>query len=226
MLTVSTIKGSESLRRNCVASILNPEQSYTFSNFFELRIDAIDLAEYFGYQFRRAPLNLKQYSQPVPKLQDLEEDILDTIPRLVRLNEQAKREGIIFPVIKFAVKTANALMRIEYPVKVSNQLQGTLDYLLSVSQLSQLLVIEAKQGDIDYGFSQLLAELIALDQWDRSPTIEQQPQLIGAVTIGDLWRFGVLDRTDKTIVEDVIGYGVPTELEKLVRVLIQSLIQP
>ncbi|BAU15011.1 hypothetical protein LEP3755_55670 [Leptolyngbya sp. NIES-3755] len=205
-------------------SILNENQTYTFSNFFELRLDAIDLANYFGYQFRRAPLSLPQYSGTLDRLPQLEEDLFDIIPRLVRMNEQSKREALIFPVIKTAARYANALIRIEQPLKITHQLQGSLDYLLSTDNLHQLVVIEAKQGDIDYGFTQLLSELIALDQWERSPTQEQQPQLIGAVTIGELWRFGILDRMKKQIIEDVIGYRVPSDLEMLLRLLIQALL--
>lgn len=45
---------------------------------------------------------------------------------------------------------------------VSNWLKGTLDYYF---QASNLLVIEAKRDNLDNGFTQLAAELIALDQW-------------------------------------------------------------
>ncbi len=206
-----------------MSSILNENQAYTFSNFFELRLDAIDLANYFGYRFRRTRLDLPQYLGALDRLAQLEEDLFDIIPRLVRMNEQSKREALIFPVIKTAARYANAFVRIEQPIKVSHQLQGSLDYLLSTDNLHQLVVIEAKQGDIDYGFTQLLSELIALDQWERSPTREEQPKLIGAVTIGELWRFGVLDRVEKQISEDIIGYRVPSDLETVLRLLIQAL---
>ena len=207
-----------------MSSILNEHQAYTFSNYFELRLDAIDLANYFGYEFRRAALTLPQYLGTLDRLAQLEEDLFDIIPRLVRMNEQSKREALIFPVIKTAARYADALVRIEQPIKVNHQLQGSLDYLLSKDNLHQLVVIEAKQGDIDYGFTQLLSALIALDQWDRSPTPEQQPKLVGAVTIGELWRFGVLDRAEKQITEDVIGYRVPSDLETVLRLLVQALL--
>jgi hypothetical protein len=42
--------------------VLNPDQSYTFSRYFELRIDPIDLATYFNYKFRRSPLNLPAFT--------------------------------------------------------------------------------------------------------------------------------------------------------------------
>ncbi|WNZ23996.1 hypothetical protein HJG54_14780 [Leptolyngbya sp. NK1-12] len=201
-------------------AILDPNQSYTFSNYFELRIDALELSQYFGYGFTRKQLTLNQYTGVLDRLDLLRTDILEILPRLVRSNEQAKREALIFPVIRTVAHYADTLLRIEYPIKVTAQLQGTIDYLLSIDNLHQLTVIEAKQGDIDYGFTQLVAELIALDQWEQSPAIEQQPVLIGAVTIGDLWRFGRLDRHTKSIAEDINSYRVPEDLEMLLRILI------
>jgi hypothetical protein len=49
-----------------------------------------------------------------------------------------------------------------------------------------MLVIEANQSDLTRGFTQLAAELAALEL--RSTT--QGEILYGAVTTGDLWRFG------------------------------------
>ena len=203
-------------------TMLDPNKSYTFRNYFELRIDALELAQYFGYRFTKRQLALKHYAGELDRLPALRSDILDILPRLVRSNEQAKREALIFPVVKTVAHYADTLLRIEYPIKVSEQLQGTIDYLLSIDNLQQLTVIEAKQGDIDYGFTQLTAELIALDHWEQCPSIEQQPILIGAVTMGDLWRFGQLKRQDKVITEDINSYRVPEDLDALLRVLIAA----
>lgn len=203
-------------------AILDPSKTYTFRNYFEIRIDALELAQYFGYGFARKQLTLKSYSGELDRLESLQTDILEILPRLVRSNEQAKREALIFPVVKTVAHYADTFLRIEYPLKVSEQLQGTVDYLLSIDNLQQLTVIEAKQGDIDYGFTQLAAELIALDQWEQSPSVEIQPVLTGAVTIGDLWRFGQLDRREKKISEDINSYRVPEDLDMLLRKLIAA----
>ncbi len=203
-------------------AILDPSKSYTFENYFEIRIDALELAQYFGYGFSRKQLTLKSYSGELDRLESLQTDILEILPRLVRSNEQARREALIFPVVRTVAHYADTLLRIEYPLKVSEQLQGTVDYLLSIDNLQQLTVIEAKQGDIDYGFTQLAAELIALDQWEQSPSVETQPVLTGAVTIGDLWRFGQLDRREKKISEDINSYRVPEDLDMLLRKLIAA----
>lgn len=46
---------------------------------------------------------------------------------------------------------------------VNEQLKSTLDYYLQ-SQDQELLVIEAKNADMQRGFTQLAVELIAVDQ--------------------------------------------------------------
>jgi len=45
-----------------VPSILQPEQSYTFSKIFDLKVEADELSAYFGYTFQRKRLNLPHYS--------------------------------------------------------------------------------------------------------------------------------------------------------------------
>ncbi|QYO64611.1 hypothetical protein [Leptolyngbya sp. 7M] len=47
-----------------------------------------------------------------------------------------------------------------------------------------------------------------------------QDILYGAVTIGDAWRFSILDRTQKRITQDIALYRVPDDLEELVRSMI------
>ncbi|MBO3459900.1 hypothetical protein G7B40_030140 [Aetokthonos hydrillicola Thurmond2011] len=96
--------------------------------------------------------------------------------------------------------------------------------LLSIDNLGQLLVIEAKRDDLDYGFTQLIAELIALDLWERSPKVEQQPELVGAITTGQIWQFALLDRNAKHIDQGLDSYVLPRDIETLLRILAQSLI--
>ncbi len=204
-------------------AVIDTNRSYTFSNYSELRIDPIDLAEYFSYSLRRTTLQLPQYQGAIHRLETLTADMNDILPRLVTMNEQAKREMLIAPVVRTVVQIADAFVRIEYPVNVSNQLQGNLDYLLSIDNLGQLLVIEAKRDDLDYGFTQLMAELIALDRWERSPKVEQQPELVGAITTGQIWRFAVLDRQAKHLDQGLDSYVLPRDIETLLRILVHAL---
>ncbi len=202
-----------------VSSVLQPNQSYTFSKIFDLKVEADDLSAYFGYTFQRKRLNLPQYVGPIDRLEELRSRIEAVMPYVSLTNETSRREVLISQVVLEIVQKTKAQLRIEYPIKVTEQLQGYLDYLLQ-SQ-NEILVIEAKREDMDYGFSQLVAEMIALDQWDRSPA---QPILIGVVTTGQIWRFGVLDRAKKNIEQGLDLYRVPEDLESVLRILIHALL--
>ena len=199
-------------------SILNPNQSYTFSKYFELAINADELVAEFGYSFSRNKLDLPQYEGELNRLQDLNDRIERILPNVILSSEISKREILIAPVIMELIYYTNAQLRIEYSLKVSEQLQGNLDYLIRHHQ--NLVVIEAKRDDLDSGFKQLCAELIALDNWDK---IGNQKILLGAISIGNIWQFGRLNRTKKHIEQGLSLYRVPEDLEPLMRILVQAL---
>ena len=203
---------------------INAQQAYTYSRYSELQIDPIDLCEYFGYRLDIVnELSLATLTGALADLPQLQQRLSRISTRLISRNEQSKREMLVAPVVEYVVEIADALIRIEYAVKVSHQLQGTVDYLLSIDNLAQLLVIEAKRDDLDYGFTQLMAELIALDQWERSPSRESQPILLGAITTGAIWQFAALDRVEKKIRQGVRSFRSPEDLDEIVRNLVGSL---
>jgi hypothetical protein len=39
--------------------------------------------------------------------------------------------------------------------------------------------------------------------------------IYGAITMGDIWRFGILDRQKKLIKKDIDAFVVPADLKKL-----------
>jgi hypothetical protein len=202
-----------------MSSILAPQQPYTFSKIFDLKIAADDLANEFGYTFKRDRLSLPQYQGELDRLLDLHQRIEEILPYVDLASETSRREILIAPVVIELVHYTKAELRIEYPIKVSEQLQGYFDYLLKSK--TDLLVIEAKRQDLDYGFTQLVAEMIALDQWERTPS---QPTLLGAVTTGKVWEFGLLHRASKQIVQGLESFRVPEDLDPLMRILVQALL--
>ena len=92
-------------------------------------------------------------------------------------------------------------------------MQGSLDYLIRAE--TQIVVVEAKRDDLTRGFTQLATEMIALSMIDGTPDV-----IYGAVTMGSLWVFGVLNKGAKLITQDISGYRVPDDLGDLVRVLV------
>ena len=200
-------------------SILNPHQSYTFSKFFEMGISPQDLAEEFGYTFSRKRLNLPQYQEPLDRLKELQERLEEILPYFDLANETSRRQVLVSPLILDLVHYTKSEVRIDYQIKVTEQLQGCFDYW--IKNRNNLLVIEAKKEDLDYGMTQLFAELIALDNWQDN---QQQTHLIGAVTTGKLWEFAKLDRAQKHLYQGLDSYRVPDDLDPLMRILVQTLI--
>ncbi|PZO17915.1 MAG: hypothetical protein DCF25_10425 [Leptolyngbya foveolarum] len=173
----------------------------------------------FGYSLARKRLNLPLYKGELGRLQELSDRINEILPFVSLTTEMARREILISRVVTELVHYTQAQLRIEYPLKISEQLQGSLDYLLRTD--TQMIVIEAKKEDLTNGFKQLAAEMIALDQWMDSP----QKQLIGAVTTGILWQFSQLDRDTKHIDQGLENYRVPEDVDTLMRILVRSLLK-
>jgi hypothetical protein len=199
------------------SAIIQPDQSYTFSDYFKLNFAPQDILAYFNVSLERRSLNLPQHSGTLDRLIDLKARIEESLPRLSLTSEMARREFLIAPVLTDLLHYTQAKLDVEYPVAVSHQLKGSLDYLLQNQQT--FLVIEAKNEDLERGFVQLAIELIALDQWIDS----DQPILHGAISTGNIWQFGQFDRRSRQVTQDLDLYRVPADLEPLLQILINIL---
>jgi hypothetical protein len=195
-------------------------RSYTFSEYFDLQIPADELIRDLGYHYRREQI---QPRLPVVEVGFDVSTVLNVMKRTRTVNESTKRETIVSPIVQAIVLETDTELRIEYPISVTPQLRGSLDYLVSKENFAELLVIEAKRNDLDYGFTQLAAQLICLDQWERSPELEVQPVLTGAVTTGDIWKFGQLQRHLKQITEGLNSYSIPDDVQSIFALLRQGL---
>lgn len=200
-------------------SILDLNQTYTFSKYFELNADPEELFAELGVKLESQNLNLPKALRSPQFLSALEARINRGLQLIDVTTEMARREILISPILFEVCSLVNQKIKIEYAVNVSNWLRGNLDYLIQSE--SQLLVIEAKNADIARGFVQLGAELIALDQWTNSTT----PMIYGAVTTGDVWKFGFLDRSNKILYRDTNVYAVPANLALLVSILLGIIVK-
>lgn len=189
------------------------EESYTFSQYFGLAFETGDILQELGYGFDTRALQLPTAQPDTLNEAALAVELQDNLAMVDPSSETARRESLIFPVLK-AVCHANSLkLRIEYPIRVSELLRGTLDYLIPDGR--NLLVVEAKQADLARGFTQLAVELIALSQW--KPNFSNL--LYGAVTTGESWKFGILDCAQATVVKDTNTYSIPINLGRLLSIL-------
>lgn len=198
--------------------IIDPTASYSFSQYGTLTFDTADLLAEFGMAFQSAALHLpeKQPIDPTPLAHELAENLTLVDPA----SEIARREALIFPVLKTVCKFIQSPLKIEYAIRVNNLLKGNVDYFIPAPQ--NFVITEAKNADLGKGFTQLAVELVALDQWIDAPV----ETLYGAVTTGDIWKFGLLHRQQKLIQKDINTYGVPNDLAKVLAILFGITLQP
>ncbi len=199
--------------------ILQEETSYTFCSYFELPNDTDEVLAEFGYALVQKRLQLPRSSHILPGLEELKQQLESTLPFVRLTSETAKREILVAPVLSRVAVLSQQILRIEYPIKVNNFLQGTLDYLLRSHH--SLVVVEAKRDDLTRGFTQLATEMIALSLLEDAPD-----RVYGAVTIGNLWIFGILDAQARAIVQDIGSYTLPDDLSDLVHILVGILEEP
>jgi hypothetical protein len=192
--------------------ILQEGQSYTFRSYFEMTYEADEILAELGYALSRASLELPRTNRQLERVAELRQRINESLPLVSLSSETARRETLVAPVLLEVARYCQCQMRIEYPLSVNNWLKGNLDYFLKLNP--GLLVVEAKNDDLTRGFTQLAVELIAISE------VEEGDVFYGAVTIGDAWRFGRLEKTKQQIFQDISLYRIPNDLEDLMNILV------
>ena len=193
--------------------ILQENANYSFRSYFELPNDPDEILAEFGYTLKQARLQLPKTNRSLDGLVELQQSLEAILPYVQLTSETAKREILVAPILTRVAIICQQVLRIEYSLKVNNFLQGNLDYLIRSNH--SLIVIEAKRDDLTRGFTQLATEMIALAMTEESPTV-----IYGAVTIGNLWIFGLLDSDTFTITQDITSYAVPDDLDTLIKILV------
>lgn len=192
--------------------ILQEGQSYTFRSYFEMPYEADEILAELGYALVKTRLNLPRSNRQLERLEELRQRIDESLLLVSLSSETARRETLVAPALLEVARYCQCQVRIEYPLSVNNWLKGNLDYFLKRN--TGLLVVEAKNDDLTRGFTQLAVELIAISE------VEEGDVFYGAVTIGDAWRFGRLEKTKQQIFQDVSLYRIPDDLEDLMKILI------
>lgn len=197
-------------------SVFEEGKKYTFKDYFELSSPTEEIINELGYSYSLDVLKLPESEHcDIASVSALKDNYYKVLPKISLDSEAAKREFLIAPILFEVAKAADAKISIEYLIEIDDRLGGYLDYLIRSKQ--SLLIIEAKKGDIDKGFNQLAAELIALDKYEDE---DSNGLLYGTVTIGELWRFGILNRKTKHITKDIHSFTIPEDVEKIFRILL------
>ena len=198
-------------------SIINPEQSYTFSDYFRLRVRTEEVLDYFGYSKQNEQMNLSLFGGEIPQLQSLADKINEVLIHISLENEITRREFLLAPIMFEVRHLTDAKLNSEYWIEINNQLKGSLDYYLK--RENELLVVEAKNADLTRAFTQLAVELVAVDMASET----DKNIIYGAVSTGQEWQFGKLNRAEKKFYQDINTYTVPSNLEEIVRILVRIL---
>ncbi len=196
-------------------------KKYTFSDYFELNNPTEEIVEELGYSFSHEVITLPQSKDyEVNEIKKLQDTFYTILPKITLNSEIAKRDFLIAPILVEIVRNTESKIKVEYAIEIDSRLSGSLDYLIRLKQ--ELIVIEAKKGDLDKGdldsgFNQLSAELIALDKYEENKVSNR---LYGAITIGEVWRFGILDRKEQHIIKDINSFTIPGDLETVFSILL------
>ena len=195
-------------------NIILPENDYTFSDYFKMRLSTEEVLNYFGYSKVNERFELPRFSGEISSIQSLAEKIEEVLIHISLESEVTRREFLIAPIIFEVRHLSKAKLNSEYWIEYNHQLRGSLDYFLRDER--HLLVVNAKTADLTRGFTQLAVEMVALDKSDE----ESRKSIYGTVTTGREWHFGKLERETKTISQSIESFTVPNNLEEIMRILI------
>jgi hypothetical protein len=140
-------------------------------------------------------------------------------------SEKAKSELLVSPILLEVRKLVNHSVELfsgeEFSVDRDQGLNGFCDFLLSRSTAPYLveapivMLVEAKKGELDVGFGQCIAEMVAAQIFNANED-KPIPVIYGCVTSGKQWQFLKLVGKDVTI--DVNEYPV-MPVEKILGIL-------
>lgn len=131
--------------------------------------------------------------------------------------EKARAEAIITPILieiktKLLKGNVSLFSGKDFSVDAALGLNGLCDYIISLSPNQLLItapvavVFEAKREDINSGFGQCIAAMVAAQKFNQQ--YQQEIETIyGAVTTGDRWRFLKLENQIVTI--DIAEVRIP-----------------
>jgi len=155
-------------------------------------------------------------TEPLECSPHLKETLKFNIPLAVSIDtEKARSELIVTPVLVELIKQSNSELSlfsgIEFNVDKTKGLNGTCDYMLSLSKEQLFLdvpiiaIVEAKNDRINSGMGQYIAEMFASKLCNDSKQ-KSIPNIYGVVTTGSLWRF--LKLHDDTVWIDIDEYPI------------------
>jgi hypothetical protein len=167
---------------------------------------------------------------PVAVSDFLTQMLAENLPLAVAVStEKARSELIIAPVLLEArrqvQRRVSLFSGVEFTVDPSQGLNGTCDYLISLSpeqltiEAPVVTVVEAKNDNLKSGLGQCMAEMVAARLFNQRKGREL-PRVYGVVTTGSLWKFMRLE--GDVVFLDLREYPI-SELGRVVGILVSML---
>jgi hypothetical protein len=139
--------------------------------------------------------------------------------------EKVRSELIIAPLLfefrELLDRQVSFFSGADFSVDIESGLDGVCDFLLTRStsevniEAPAIIIIEAKKGELNVGWGQCAAEMIAAQKFNDSAGQDVQT-IYGCVTTGTMWQFLKLTGTVLTI--DVTEYPL-NPLERILGIL-------
>ncbi|MFW6358114.1 MAG: hypothetical protein ACOC0N_02690 [Chroococcales cyanobacterium] len=107
--------------------LIDPNQSYTFADYFKLNGEPEEIFNYFGYSFQINTLTLPKTEQELDRLDALQSRLQESLPYISLTSEMARREFLIAPVILDLIHYTHVKVKVEYSLIVNEQLKGSID---------------------------------------------------------------------------------------------------
>jgi hypothetical protein len=160
----------------------------------------------------------------------LESEFLNIFDRYLPLgqkakSEKAKSELLVSPILVELLYLADNKVQLfsgeEFNVDRERGLNGFCDFLLTKSTISSIIqapivmLVEAKKEELDVGWGQCTAEMVAAQIFNAHKN-EPIPVIYGCVTSGKFWQFLKLQDQDLTL--DLNQYPV-TPVDRILGIL-------
>jgi hypothetical protein len=139
--------------------------------------------------------------------------------------EKVRSELIVAPLLfelrELLDRRIGLFSGVDFNVAPELGLNGTCDFLLTrspnelVIQAPAIILIEAKKGDLNVGWGQCAAEMVAAQKFNQAAS-QEVATIYGSVTTGTQWQFLKLTGQDLTI--DVTEYSL-NPLDRILGIL-------
>jgi hypothetical protein len=129
--------------------------------------------------------------------------------------EKVRSELIIAPLLfefrELLDRQVSFFSGTDFSIDLESGLNGVCDFLLTRStsevniEAPAIVIIEAKKGDLNVGWGQCAAEMIAAQKFNLAAG-QEVPNIYGCVTTGTMWQF--LKLTGQVLTIDVTEYSL------------------